>query len=125
LGSRVPAPGIGFSIGEDRMVMTIEEARAGQSTAGPDLFVAPMGDAAMKHAAVLARELRRGGLAVEVSSDKKLKRALETANKTSARWTLILGDDELAAGEYSLKRMETGEQKRVKREEIASAVRAG
>ena len=123
LGSRVPAPGIGFSIGEDRLVMTIEEARSGAGAAGPDLFVAPMGMAAMKHAAVLAGELRRAGLVVELSVDKKLKRALETANKTAARWTLILGDDELAAGEYSLKQMETGDQKRVKRAEIAAAVR--
>lgn len=125
LGSRVPAPGIGFSIGEDRLVMTIEESLSGQAAAGPDLFVAPMGDAAVRHAALLASELRRGGLVVEVSSDKKLKRALETANKTAARWTLILGDDELAAGEYSLKRMETGEQKRVQRGEIVAAVKAG
>jgi len=123
LGSRVAAPGIGFSIGEDRLVMTIEEARAGQPVAGPDLFIAPMGDAAAKHAAVLARDLRRGGLVVEVSVDKKLKRALETANKTAARWTLILGDDELARGEYSLKAMASGEQRSVQRDEIAPAVR--
>jgi len=123
LGSRVAAPGIGFSIGEDRLVMTIEEARGGETAAGPDLFIAPMGDAAQKHAAVLARDLRREGLVVEVSSDRKLKRALETANKTAARWTLILGDDELAAGTYSLKAMASGEQRSVKREEIAPAVK--
>jgi histidyl-tRNA synthetase len=123
LGSRVAAPGIGFSIGEDRLVMTIEEARAGRAAAGPDLFIAPMGKAATKHAAVLARDLRREGLVVEVSADKKLKRALETANKTAARWTLILGDDELARGDYSLKAMASGEQKSVRREEIAPAVR--
>ncbi len=122
LGSRVPAPGIGFSIGEDRLVMTIEEAQTEKAAVGPDLFVAPMGEAAQKHAAVLARELRRGGLAVEVSSDKKLKRALETANKTAARWTLILGDDELARGEYSLKAMASGEQQSVTRDRIASVV---
>jgi histidyl-tRNA synthetase len=122
LGSRVPAPGIGFSIGEDRLVMTIEEAQPGKAAIGPDLFVAPMGEAAQKHAAVLARELRRGGLAVEVSSDKKLKRAMETANKTAARWTLILGDDELARGEYSLKAMASGEQQSVTRDRIASVV---
>ena len=122
LGSRVPAPGIGFSIGEDRLVMTIEEAQPDKAAVGPDLFVAPMGEAAQKHAAVLARELRRGGLAVEVSSDKKLKRAMETANKTAARWTLILGDDELARGEYSLKAMASGEQQSVTRDRIASVV---
>ncbi len=125
LGSRVPAPGIGFSIGEDRLVMTIEEARPDKAAAGPDLFVAPMGEAAQIHAAVLARELRRDGLVVEVSTDKKLKRALETANKTAARWTLILGDDELARGEYSLKAMASGEQQSVTRDQIASVVRGG
>ena len=109
LGSRIPAPGIGFSIGEDRLVMTIEEKLNAASLAALDLFVAPMGDAAQRHCGVLARELRRSGLAVELSTDRKLKRALETANKIGARFALIVGDDEIAAGVYALKNMASGE----------------
>ena len=58
LGSKVPAPGIGFSIGEDRLVMTVEETGKTKSAAF-DLYVAPMGDVALRQCAVLAGELRR------------------------------------------------------------------
>ena len=123
LGSRVAAPGIGFSIGEDRLVMTIEHAAAPLGLGRCDVFLAPMGDEALRHAILLARELRRAGISVELSTDRKLKRALETANKTGARYSLILGDNEIAAGVYALKDMATGEQRNVARGEILEAVR--
>ena len=123
LGSRVPAPGIGFSIGEDRLVMTIEEHISGASLSALDLFIAPMGQEALRHCGILARELRRAGLSVELSTDHKLKRALETANKIGARFALIVGEDEIAAGVYALKNMASGEQRNVSRGEILSAVR--
>jgi histidyl-tRNA synthetase len=114
LGSSVPAPGIGFSIGEDRLVMTVDQA-AGNPL---DVFMAPLGDAALRHGGVLARDLRRCGASVEVAANLKLKRAMELANKSGARYALILGDDEIAAAEYSLKDMQSGDQQRVSREEL-------
>jgi histidyl-tRNA synthetase len=119
LGSTVHAPGIGFSIGEDRLVMTVDQP------AGPalDLFLAPLGDAALRHAGSLARDLRRSGASVEVFPGGKLKRAMELANKLAARYTLILGDDEIAADRYTLKEMLTGEQRRVTREELFLTLR--
>jgi histidyl-tRNA synthetase len=123
IGSKVPAPGIGFSIGEDRLVMAVEDARPGLSKTLVDLFVAPLGDAARRHCGILARELRRRGLSVEVSPDHKLKRALEVAHKTGARFSLIVGDDEIAAGGYQLKNMETGDQRAVTRDQIATMVK--
>ena len=57
LGSSVPSPGIGFSIGEDRLVMTVDQT----DDAALDVFIAPLGDAALAHAGVLARDLRRAG----------------------------------------------------------------
>jgi histidyl-tRNA synthetase len=114
LGSPVHSPGIGFSIGEDRLVMTVD-----QTAVDPlDVFMAPLGEAALLHAGSLARDLRRRGVSVEVSTSPKLKRAMELANKAGARFTLILGDDEIAAGVYSLKEMTSGEQHRVTREEL-------
>ena len=118
LGSSVPAPGIGFSIGEDRLVMTVEQA-AGDVLG---VFMAPLGDAALRHAGILARDLRRSGASVEVAANVKLKRAMELANKSGARYALILGDDEIAAGEYSLKDMQSGDQQRVSREELFQKV---
>ena len=114
LGSSVPAPGIGFSIGEDRLVMTVDQS----SCDDLDLFVAPLGESALRHAGELARELRRSGSSVEVLAGGKLKRALELADKMGARFALILGEDEIAAGEYSLKDMRSGDQRRVGREEL-------
>jgi len=114
LGSSVPAPGIGFSIGEDRLVMTVDQT----PDEVLDIYMAPLGEAAVKHAGVLARDLRRAGISVEVAANAKLKRAMELANKLGARYALILGDDEIAAGQYSLKNMAAGDQHRVTRTEL-------
>lgn len=123
LGSKVPAPGIGFSIGEDRLVMTVEEAHPDAGSRKLDVFVAPLGEEAKRHVGVVARDLRRGGLVVEVSTDHKLKRALEVANKLGARFALIVGENEIAAGSYQLKNMTTGDQRQVPRAEIVEVVR--
>lgn len=115
LGSKIPAPGIGFSIGEDRLVMSVED---GQPPRGPDLFIAPLGEPALRHSGILARELRRGGHSVEIAPEGKLKRAMELANKINARYTLIVGEDEMASGQYALKDMRSGAQENVSRESI-------
>ena len=115
LGSKVPAPGIGFSIGEDRLVMSVGDQHA---ATGPDLFIAPLGEAALRHAGILARDLRRNGRNVEVGSDAKLKKAMEIANKLGARQVLIIGDDEILSGAYTLKNMSTGDQRKVTKSEI-------
>jgi histidyl-tRNA synthetase len=119
LGSSVRSPGIGFSIGEDRLVMTVDQT----ADAGLDIFVAPLGDIALAHAGILARDLRREGKSVEVMAGGKLKRAMELANKLGARYALILGDDEIAAGQYSLKDMQSGEQLRVTRDELIQRIK--
>ena len=121
LGSRVPAPGIGFSIGEDRLVMSVENAASQQPSV--DVFLAPLGDAAETHAGELAAELRAAGISVERSVDRKLKRALETANKTGARFALILGDNEIAAGTYLVKNMASGEQASLSREALPAHIK--
>jgi len=118
LGSPVHSPGIGFSIGEDRLVMTVPQER-GSAT---DVFIAPMGDAALRHAGVIARDLRRAGISAEVAAGMKLKRAMEIANKVGARYALILGDDEIAAGVYTLKNMLSTEQRQVTREELFNTI---
>lgn len=116
LGSKLPAPGIGFSIGEDRLVMTVE----GVTKPDPlDLFIAALGEPATHQAGHLAREVRQSGFSVEVAPDGKLKRAMELANKLGARYTLIVGDNEIASGRYALKNMLSGEQEQVGRDEIA------
>ena len=117
LGSRMPAPGIGFSIGEDRLVMTVEEAGALKEQM-LDIYIAPMGDAALRHCFGLAAEIRKLDLAVEVGTERKLKRMLELANKLGARHTLIVGDNEIVSQAYTLKNMATGDQQTLTRQEL-------
>jgi histidyl-tRNA synthetase len=120
LGSKIHSPGIGFSIGEDRLVMSVE----GDQAATPlDLYIAPLGEAALRHAAIMARDFRRAGHSVEMA-EGKLKRAMELANKLAARYTLIVGDNEMAAGRYTLKHMSSGEQLQLTQDEIAAKLAA-
>jgi len=120
LGSRVHSPGIGFSIGEDRLVMSVE---ASHPCAPLDLLIAPLGEPALRHAAVLARDFRRAGFSVEMA-EGKLKRALELANKLGARFAIIIGDNEMAAARYAFKNMTTGEQDSLTRDEIEERLKA-
>jgi histidyl-tRNA synthetase len=119
IGSKVAAPGIGFSIGEDRLVMSVAES------ADPvvDVYLAPMGEAAEGLAGALAAELRAEGISVERSVDRKLKRALEVANKMGARFTLIMGDNEISAGTYLLKDMASGGQEPLSRDQLVARIR--
>ncbi|MBI2687121.1 MAG: histidine--tRNA ligase [Acidobacteria bacterium] len=123
LGSKVPAPGIGFSIGEDRLVMAVEEARGGLAALSLPLFIAPMTEAAFRRGALIARRLRGAEVAVEVAPPAKLKRLMELANKANARYTLLIGDDELAQGHYGLKNMASGEQRPVAEDELLAILK--
>src|SRR5690242_19235365 len=114
LGSKVHSPGIGFSIGEDRLVMSVE--REDQKT-HLDLFIAALGDASLQACTRLARDLRGDGFVVELL-EAKLKRTIELANKLNARFIVMVGDNELATGQYTLKNMQTGEQQKVSPGEI-------
>ncbi|MBI3470079.1 MAG: histidine--tRNA ligase [Candidatus Solibacter usitatus] len=122
LGSKVHSPGIGFSIGEDRLVMAVEESRPDLIRDQLDLFIAPLGEAALRHAGVLARDLRREGISVELAAAGKLKRQMELANKLGARYTLIIGDNEITAGAYALKNMLSGDQQSVTRNQLIKLI---
>ncbi len=113
LGSRVAAPGIGFSIGEDRLVMSLEEVAPAAHRHTLELYIAPLGPNALRHSAGLAYALRQRGTSVEVGADAKLKRSMELANKLGARFALIVGDNEMSTGLYALKNMATGDQENI------------
>jgi histidyl-tRNA synthetase len=116
LGSKVRAPGIGFSIGEDRLVMSVEQKLPPADAV--DLFMAPMDEESFRHCALLAHEVRQSGSVVEVAAEGKLKRLLELANKLSAKYALIVGETERTAELYTLKNMATGEQEKLSRREL-------
>jgi len=119
LGSRVPAPGIGFSIGEDRLVMSLEQTALKED---PLVIVTFTGSENTRHAAVnAAAELRAEGIRVELA-EGKLKKVFEVANKLNARVALICGEDETAVGDISMKDMENQVQVRFHRELLAEKV---
>jgi histidyl-tRNA synthetase len=118
-----PAPGIGFAIGEDRLVMTLQET-AGAAARVLDIYIAPLGTGMNLEAAKLARELRPSGVSVSLGDESfRLKKSLETASKLGARYALILGENEANSGQFALKNLSTGEQVSVSREEIPTKVR--
>jgi histidyl-tRNA synthetase len=121
------APGIGFAIGEDRLILTLqaqEEAAATFVTAKKlDAFIAPMGVGQNAAAVALAQELRRAGLSVEVGDGTfRLKKSFEAADKL-ARRMVILGEDEAASGILTVKDFSAGEQTKVVRADLADALR--
>ena len=86
--------------------------------AGLDLFIAPAGRGRAAAGGDAGAGAARPGKSVELGVDSKLRRSLELANKLGARFALIIGDSEMAAGNYQLKEMATGEQQAVTRDEL-------
>lgn len=113
------APGIGFAIGEDRLVLTLQAQE--QSTAErADACVAPVGETQNPAALALARELRRAGLRIELGDGSfRVRKSMEIADK-QADHIVLLGEDELATGVLTVKNFFTGMQTKVPRAELAA-----
>jgi histidyl-tRNA synthetase len=116
------APGIGFAIGEDRLVMSLPEA-AESVMKKPDVYVAALGAGMNAEAARLARELRRHDLVVDLGDESfRLKKSFEAATKAGAKYILIVGENEVKADAFALKNLATGEQVSVPRAELAKRI---
>ncbi|MGB0079154.1 MAG: histidine--tRNA ligase [Candidatus Sulfotelmatobacter sp.] len=113
-----PAPGIGFAIGEDRLVMSLQNS-ADSVLKKPDVYVAPLGAGMNAEAARLARELRRHDLVVDLGDETfRLKKSFEAATKAGAKCILIVGENEVKADAFALKNLATGEQVSVPRADL-------
>jgi histidyl-tRNA synthetase len=120
-----PTPGIGFSIGQDRLLLAVQAAAVLKSEAPLAAYVVWMGEAALPTAAGLARELRAQGLSVEIDYDPmKIKKAMGVANKLQARFAIIIGEGELSTGRYQLKDMGSGQQQEMEPGNIAAYLKA-
>jgi histidyl-tRNA synthetase len=118
------APGIGFAIGEDRLVLSLTETASAESVVRkPDVYIAPLGAGMNREAARLARELRRHDLVVDLGDESfRLKKSFEAADKMGARYILIVGENEVAADAFALKHLASGEQVTVPRTELAQRI---
>lgn len=111
-------PGIGFAIGEDRLLDVLPESFRERHLPPAPVLVAAVGGVDLGETLALAQELRAVGVdtSAELAS-RSVKNSLKRADRLGARVVLLLGDDELAAGEVTWKALSTGEQERLGRSE--------
>ena len=117
--------GIGFGIGLDRALLAVEaEGVVIPETFVSDLFIIPMGVAAKSAALKYAAELRAAGFKVELAfGDRALKTAMKIADKSGARYSLVIGDEEMASGVVEVKEMSSGSANSVRLDSLASALK--
>lgn len=114
-----PTPAVGWAAGIERLGMLIDKPPA------PAIQVAlvPLGDRAEAEALAITAALRRAGIACDMAYRGNMKKRMQKAGASGARFAIIIGDEELARGEAAVKDMESGEQKNVAIAGLAEAVR--
>jgi histidyl-tRNA synthetase len=118
------APGIGFAIGEDRLVLALSESSQAVQRK-PDVYIAPLGAGMDREAAKLARELRHQNTIVELGDESfRLKKSFEAATRFGARFILIVGENEVKSHSFALKNLASGEQVSVVRAQLANQIQA-
>ena len=107
-----PADGIGFAAGLERLILVLkaQQGEAAELDSAPTLFVAAMGDNADKAAQKLIYELRLRGVHAEQDlCGRSLKAQMKYADKLSAKFSIVIGDNEIAENKVSIKNMTSGE----------------
>jgi histidyl-tRNA synthetase len=111
--------GIGFAIGEDRLILSLQESGKGAAPQGRDVYIAWMGERAYATAVRAAKDLRNAGFSVELPpAESKFGKALERADKLGSRYALILGDNEVSEGSWTLKTLADGTQQKFTEPEL-------
>jgi histidyl-tRNA synthetase len=124
LGGPATTKGIGFAIGTDRLVLSLQESGAGEVAGGLDVYLAWFGAAAQPAAVKLTRRLRDAGFVVELPAvEMKFGKSLGLADRLKARHAVILGEDELAAGVVAVKRLADGTQQKLAEADLFSYLR--
>ena len=117
-----PLTGVGFGLGVDRTLLACRaEGLAPWSTARCEVFGVPLGDAARRRLVALAGALRRAGVRVDLAyGGRGLKGAMKAADRSGARYTLVLGERDLADGAVGVKEMVSGEQRSVPLDDVVA-----
>ena len=119
-----PTKGIGFAIGEDRLILSLQEGGKVPAPAGCCIYIAWMGEKAFATAIRAAKDLRAAGYRVELpATEQKFGKALGQADKLGARYALILGEDEVVSGEWTLKTLADGSQEKYTESELLEHLR--
>jgi histidyl-tRNA synthetase len=116
--------GIGFGLGVDRALLAAEaEGVINENSFVSDLFIIPLGDAAKEMAMKIASQLRGAGKSIEIAfGDRALKGAMKGADKSGARYVIVLGESEISSATVELKEMKTGATSSVKIDSLISAI---
>ena len=116
--------GIGFGLGVDRALLAAEsEGVINENSFVSDLFIIPLGDAAKEMAMKIASQLRGAGKSIEIAfGDRALKGAMKGADKSGARYVIVLGESEISSAMVELKEMKTGATSSVKIDSLISAI---
>lgn len=117
-------PGIGFGLGIERLMIVMEATGAFlPEDPATDLFIAFVGDEAKLFAQTLTHNMRKQGFRVMSDiSERNVKGQFKYANRVNARYTVVIGDEEIAGGELTIKNMETGDQQKIKLEQLADVL---
>ncbi|GAA0317600.1 histidine--tRNA ligase [Actinoallomurus spadix] len=120
-----PLPGIGFGLGLDRTVLAMEAEEVAAVTAPTvDVYGVPLGEEAERKIFGLIAELRRSGVAADMSYDgKKLKGAMRGAGRSGAAYAVILGERDIAAGSAQVKDLASGDQVAVPLAELVTTLK--
>lgn len=107
-----PTPGIGFGLGIERLLIRLEETGVEiPYSNGVELYVAPLGDKACNYVAGFLLNLRENGISAETDHmNRGLRAQMKYADKLGAKYTIVLGDNEIDAGKCEIKNMLTGEK---------------
>jgi len=119
-----PTKGIGFAIGEDRLILSLQESGKAPVAQGRDVYIAWMGENARATAVRAAKTLRNAGFSVELPPvEQKFGKALGQADKLGAKYALILGDNEVTSGEWTLKTLADGMQQKLTEQRLLDFLR--
>jgi len=116
-------PAVGFALGIERAILSLPEATAAAAATVPDAFIATRGDAAHTYAMGLAQRLRRAGKYIELDHrNGSMKSQFKRADKLSARYVIVIGDDELASGKLTLRNMDSRDESQVDEAALVAAL---
>lgn len=115
-----PIPGAGFGLGIERLLMLMDACGAQfPADDSVDVFIAVMGERAKAFGLKLCRELRQSGVAAEMDTlARNIKGQFKYADRLNAKYTLVIGENELDKGVVSLKDMSMSQQREIKIEDI-------
>ena len=126
LGAKQVIPAVGFAAGMERLLMALDAAgKLNVEAARPEVFLVALGDAALNWAFHTARTLRSAGISAGYDlNGRSMKAQMREANRQNARYVVIVGDDELAAGAAQVKDMDQSSQRTVDFDQLAIQLKA-